>query len=110
MRLDQRTEVGLDLRPPSPWARLLTPITAKSGPMPSHERLRLDNCDDLQNRWKPAIQLDKEPAVAVREPDPALHLTPQVFGAHKGRCRDVETSDRGTFPEMQTRNVGHAAS
>ena len=45
--------------------------------MPPHERLRLDDREDLQNRRKPSIQLDKEPAVVVRQPDPALHLTPQ---------------------------------
>jgi hypothetical protein len=37
----------------------------------------LDNREDLQNRRKPSIQLDKEPAVAVRQADRALHLTPQ---------------------------------
>jgi hypothetical protein len=45
--------------------------------MPPHERLRLDDREDLQNRRKPAIQLDKKPAVVVRQPDSALHLTPQ---------------------------------
>jgi hypothetical protein len=45
--------------------------------MPPHERLRLNDLDDLQNRRKPSIQLDKEPAIAVREPDPPLNLTPQ---------------------------------
>src|SRR5665213_3093830 len=74
---DQRAEVRLDLRPPSPRARFPTPVTAKAGPMPPHERLRLDDREDPQNRRKPAIQLDKEPAIVVCEPDPALHLTPQ---------------------------------
>jgi hypothetical protein len=37
----------------------------------------LDDREGLQNRWKPAIQLDKEPAIAVCEPDPTLHTTPQ---------------------------------
>jgi hypothetical protein len=49
----------------------------KSGPMPTHERLGLNDLDDLQNRRKPSIQLDKEPAIAVREPGPPLNLTPQ---------------------------------
>jgi hypothetical protein len=34
-------------------------------------------CKNLQDRRKPAIQLDKEPAIIVREPDSAVHLTPQ---------------------------------
>src|SRR5664280_1304528 len=74
---DQCTEVRLDLRPPSPRARLPTPITAKAGPMPTHERLRLDDREDLQNRRKPPIQLDQEPAIVVRQLDAALHLAPQ---------------------------------
>src|ERR1035441_85309 len=41
------------------------------------DSLRLDDREDLQNRRKPAIQLDKEPAVVVRQPDPAPHLAPQ---------------------------------
>jgi hypothetical protein len=32
---------------------------------------------DPQNRRKPSIYLDQEPAIVVRQPDPALHLTPQ---------------------------------
>ena len=33
--------------------------------MPTDERLGPDNCDSLQDRWKPAIQLDEEQAVMV---------------------------------------------
>lgn len=51
--------------------------TAKARPMPTHQRLGTDDREDLQDRWKPSIQLDKEPAILVREPDPTLHLTPQ---------------------------------
>src|SRR5665811_2169585 len=36
---DQRTEVSFNQRPPFPRARLPTPVAAKSGPMPTHERL-----------------------------------------------------------------------
>ena len=45
--------------------------------MPAHERLGLNDRDHLQDRRKPSIELDKEPAVAVGEPDPALQLSPQ---------------------------------
>jgi hypothetical protein len=48
-------------------------VPAKAGPMPTDERLG----DDLQGRWKPSIQLDEEQAIVVREPDAAVHLTPQ---------------------------------
>ena len=74
---DQRAKVRLDLRPPSPWARFPTPITAKAGPMPPHERPRLNDHDDLQDRWKPSIQLDKEPAIMVGEPDATMQPAPQ---------------------------------
>ncbi|MGB8074673.1 MAG: hypothetical protein WCF55_17780, partial [Pseudolabrys sp.] len=52
-------------------------IAAKAGPMPPHERLRLNDRDDPQNRWEPAIQLDQKPAVVVRQPGSASHFTPQ---------------------------------
>ena len=74
---DQGAQVRLDLGPPSPWARFPTPIAAKASPMPPYERLRLNDRDDLQNRREPSIQLDKKPAIVVRQPDPALNLTPQ---------------------------------
>jgi hypothetical protein len=45
--------------------------------MPTHQRLGTDDREDLPDRRKPSIQLDKEPAIVVGEPDPALHLTPQ---------------------------------
>jgi hypothetical protein len=45
--------------------------------MPVHECLGTDNREHLQDRWKPSIQLDEKPAIAVREPDPAPRLVPQ---------------------------------
>lgn len=74
---DQCTKVRLNLRPPSPQARLPTPLVAKAGTMPTNERLRSDDLKDLQNRREPSIKLDQEPAVVVRQPDPPLHLTRQ---------------------------------
>ena len=45
--------------------------------MPTHQRFRLDNPHDLQDRRKPSIHLEEEPAIVVREPRPAGHLAPQ---------------------------------
>jgi hypothetical protein len=45
--------------------------------MPPDQRFGLDDREDLQNRRKPSIWLNQEPAIIVRQPDPALHLTPQ---------------------------------
>ena len=65
---DQDAQLRVDLRSSSQWARLPTPVAAKSSSVPTHERLRPDDCDSLQDRWKPAIQLDEEQAVVVGEP------------------------------------------
>src|SRR5580692_7368613 len=55
---DQRAQLRVDLRSPSLGARLPTPVAAKAGPVPTQERLGPDDCENLQDRWKPAIQLD----------------------------------------------------
>src|SRR5258706_1481761 len=36
---DQHAQLRVDLRSPSQWARLPTPVAAKAGPVPTHERL-----------------------------------------------------------------------
>src|SRR5665647_3543554 len=46
---DQRAQFYLDLRAPSPRVRFPTPIAAKAGPMPPHQRFRLNNRNDLQD-------------------------------------------------------------
>src|SRR6202022_1640416 len=74
---DQYAQLRVDLRPPSLWARLPTPVAAKAGPMPTHERLGPDDWENLQDLRKPAIQLDQEPAIIVRKPDTATPPTPQ---------------------------------
>jgi hypothetical protein len=74
---DQCAQLRVDLRSPSVWARLPTPVAAKAGPVPTHERLGLDDRENLQDRWKPAIQSDKEPAIIVCEPGAARQPTPQ---------------------------------
>src|ERR1700726_4483833 len=73
-RINARSFVS---RSPSQWARLPTPVAAKAGPVPTHECLGLDDCENLHDRRKPAIQLDKEPAIMVREPDATRQPTPQ---------------------------------
>ena len=74
---DQCAQLRVDLRSPSLWARLPTPVGAKAGPVPTHECLGPDDRKNLQDRRKPAIQLDKEPAIIVREPDATMRPTPQ---------------------------------
>ena len=45
--------------------------------MPTKERLGPDDCENLQDCRKPAIQLDKETAIMVREPDATMQPAPQ---------------------------------
>src|SRR5271170_4742390 len=74
---DQRPQLRIDPRPPAKRARLPTPVTTKAGLMPTHDRLGTNDDEGLQGRWKPTIQQDKEQAIVVREPNAAVHLTPQ---------------------------------
>src|SRR3981189_1021033 len=46
---DQYAQLRVDLRSPSLWARPPTPVAAKAGPVPTHERLGPDDCENLQN-------------------------------------------------------------
>src|SRR5262249_31778035 len=70
---DQGAQLRVNLRPPAKGARLPTPVATKAGPMPTDERLGTDDRDDLQDRRKPSIQLDKEQAIAIRKPDAPVH-------------------------------------
>src|SRR6202790_5720532 len=44
---DQRAQLRVDLRSPSQWARLPTPVAAKAGPVPTLKCLGLDDCENL---------------------------------------------------------------
>src|ERR1700674_317080 len=46
---DQHAQLRFDLRSPSQWARLPTPVATKAGPMPTHERFGPDDCENLQD-------------------------------------------------------------
>src|SRR5665647_652565 len=72
---DQRSGFSLYLRSPSQWARLPVPVAAKARLMPTHKRLGPDDRQNLQDRRKPSMQLDKEQAIVVCEANPTSHLT-----------------------------------
>jgi hypothetical protein len=55
----------------------MTSNANNNGPMPTHQRFRLDNPYGLQDRRKPSIHLEEEPVIVIREPGPAGHLAPQ---------------------------------
>src|ERR1700724_3123601 len=46
---DQRAQLRVDLRSPSQWTRLPTPVAAKAGTMPTNERLGAHDRAGLQN-------------------------------------------------------------
>jgi hypothetical protein len=45
--------------------------------VPPHERIGPDDSENRQDRWKPAVQLDKEQPIMVREPDATMQPAPQ---------------------------------
>jgi hypothetical protein len=54
--------------------------------VPTHERLGPNDCENLQDWRKPAIQLDKEPSIMVREPDatmPPAFQDNQLMSKHR---------------------------
>src|SRR5260370_16111941 len=46
---DQYAQLRVDLRSPSLWARLPTPVAAKAAPVPTHDRLVPEDCENLQD-------------------------------------------------------------
>jgi hypothetical protein len=46
---DQRTQVSLNQRLPSPRARLPTPVAAKARTMPTHKRFGQDDYENIQD-------------------------------------------------------------
>src|SRR5450631_4045630 len=112
---DQHPQLCLNLRSPSQPARLPTPVAAKASPMPTHERLGPDDCENLQDRWKPAIQLDKEPAIMVREPDATMQPTlqdNQLMSKHRvlGFKPQLRLEWRGQDGQNETEQPDHPAS
>src|SRR6266481_3900527 len=48
---DQRAQLHLDWWPPSPATRFPTPVAAKAGSVPTHERLGPNDCQNIQDCW-----------------------------------------------------------
>src|ERR1700692_2067613 len=113
-RINARSSVSICGRPP--WgARLPTPVAGKAGPVPTHERLGPDDCENLQDRRKPAIELDKEPAIMVREPDATRQPTPhdiQLMSKHRVLSfkPHLRLEWRGQDGQNETEQPDHYAS
>src|SRR3984893_5311780 len=83
--------------------------------MPTHECLGPDDCENLQDKRKPAIQLDKEPAIIVREPDATRQPTPhdiQLMSKHRVLSfkPQLRLEWRGQDGQNETEQPDHSAS
>ena len=74
---DQCALVCVNLRPASQGSGFPAPVPPEAGTMPTHNGFGPDDRDRLQDRWKPSIQLDEEPAIGICEFEATLHLPPQ---------------------------------
>src|SRR3982074_3114110 len=80
-----------------------------------HECLGPDDCENLQDRRKPAIQLDKETAIIVREPDATRQPTPhdiQLMSKHRVLSfkPQLRLEWRGQDGQNETEQPDHSAS
>jgi hypothetical protein len=99
----------------SPWARLPTPVAAKAGSVPTHERLGPDDRENLQDFWKPTIQLHQEQTIVVREPDATLQPAPQdnqLMSKHRVLSfkPQLRLEWRGQDGENETEQPDHSAN
>ena len=83
--------------------------------MPTQERLGPDDCENLQDGWEPAIQLDEEPAIIVREPGATMQRTPQdnqLMSKHRvlGFKPYLRLERRGQDGQNETEQPDHSAS
>src|SRR5450631_4605389 len=74
-----------------------------------------DDCENLQDRKKPAIELDKEPAIMVREPDATRQPTPhdiQLMSKHRVLSfkPQLRLEWRGQDGQNETEQTDHSAS
>ena len=54
--------------------------------MPAHQGLGADDCENLKDRREPAIQLDEEPAIAVRKLGPPSSQDDQLMSERRILC------------------------
>src|ERR1700694_5863031 len=113
-RINARSSVSICGRP-TLWARIPTPVAKKAGPVPTHKCLGPDDCENLQNRRKTAIQLDQEPAIVVREPDATRQPTPhdiQLMLKHRVLSfkPQLRLEWRGQDGQNETEQPDHSAS
>jgi hypothetical protein len=100
---------------PDPSTRFPTPAAAKPSPVPTHERRGPNDCENFQDWRKPAIQLDKEPSIMVREPDATTQPTSQdnqLMSKHRVLSfkPQLRLEWRGQDGQNETEQPDHSAS
>src|SRR5712672_4127634 len=83
--------------------------------MPTHECLGPDDREDLQDRRKPAIKQNKEPAIIVRKPDATMEPAPhniQLMSKHRvlGFKPQLRPEWRGQDGQSEAEQPDHPAS
>src|SRR5712672_1716184 len=83
--------------------------------MPTHECLGPDDREDLQDRRKPAIKQNKEPAIIVRKPDATMEPAPhdiQLMSKHRvlGFKPQLRLEWRGQHGQNETEQPDHSAN
>src|SRR5450759_1522286 len=83
--------------------------------MPTHQCLGPGDRENLQDRRKPPIQLEEEPAIAVCELDPATQLAPQhnqLMSKHRVLSfkPQLRLEWRGQDGQNETEQPDHSAS
>src|SRR6476646_10151915 len=83
--------------------------------MPTYQRFGSNNHENRKDPRKPAIELNEEPAVVVREMSAALQLTPQDHQLMSERGilslqPDLRLEWRGQDRQDKTREPDHSAS
>jgi hypothetical protein len=113
-RINARSFVSICGRPPN-GRDFQRKVAAKAGPVPTLKCLGLDDCENLHDRRKPAIQLDKEPAIMVGEPDATRQPTPhdiQLMSKHRvlSLKPQLRLEWRGQDGQNETEQTDHSAS
>jgi hypothetical protein len=103
------------LWPPSPSTRFPTPVAAKAGSVPTHERLGPNDRENPEDCWKPTIQLDKEPSIMVRQPNATMQPASQddqLMSKHRvlGFKPQLRLEWRGQHRQNETEQPDHFAS
>jgi hypothetical protein len=83
--------------------------------MPTDKGRRSDDRDDIEDRWKPSIQLNQKQAIAIRELQAATHL-PLQHDQLMSECRvlclksTLRLERRGEQGQEETEQRDHRRS